>query len=141
MLGLKDFCKTHKGYSFLFKMKQLYWQIKYAWQRAWNGYDNTDIFELNNNFIQKMLPIMKDFRKHNVGLFYDTDNCKPLNKEETNEIINKMVYLLENSDENAWLDLDIPYDYDKMNEMEDKARENQKEFLNMFVKWFDQLWY
>lgn len=37
MIGLRDFCKKVKGYSFIGKTRELRWELKYAFQRAWRG--------------------------------------------------------------------------------------------------------
>ena len=71
MIGLREFKKTYKDCSLRYKAKELYWQLKYAWQRAWRGYDDVEVFELSGRFTERMLLILKDFRKNNVGLFGD----------------------------------------------------------------------
>lgn len=50
--------------------------------KAWLGYDSTDVFNLDNNFLKNMLPILKEFKEHNMCLWYDPDKKRELTKEE-----------------------------------------------------------
>lgn len=146
MIGLKEFRKEYKGAGFTYKVKELYWQLLYAWQRAWKGYDYRDSFSLDFMFLQRIVPILKDFRENNVGLFYDHDKQRNLTEEETNSIIDEMIYHFENSNNDAWVEkteLKPSRDGDmkKIEVFEKDANEHRAKALGMFVKWFDQLWY
>lgn len=142
MIGLREFKTEYRNCSFRYKIKELYWQIKYAWQRAWRGYDDVEVFELSGRFTERMLPILKDFRKNNIGLF--GNGKRWLSENETNQIIDAMIFHLENSDANGWVDLIEAYDdkyYEDIRTYEMLARLHEKEFLRLFCKWFDSLWY
>lgn len=145
MNTLKNFNENTKGMSVIYKTKSFMWALKYAWQRAWRGYDDTEVFGLNDAFIERMLPIIKDFRENNVALFYDNEKERIMTETETNRIVDQMLYFLINSDENVWLGsgLDPRYkeDFEKIQEIGKTARSNQQSFLEMFVKYFSQLWY
>lgn len=69
--GLNGFLEWTKGASLRYKLREFWWQLRYAWQRAWRGYDFTDVFELGYNFTAKMPVLLTEFLKNNVGLFYD----------------------------------------------------------------------
>lgn len=145
MNTLKDFHKNVEGMGVVYKAKAFGWALKYAWQRAWGGYDDVDVFSLNDSFIERMLPIMKDFRENNFALFCDENNV--LTMKETNKILDDMINLLEHSDPNVWMD-NIPVEQigtkearETINTVEQEAYANQKRFLELFVKNFDQLWY
>lgn len=144
MKCLKDFNKNFKGYSLWNKIKELFWQIRYAWQRAWRGYDNADVFNLDVEFTKRMLPILKNFKQDNIGCWYDKINNRWMTLEETNSIVQKMIDLLEHCDENEWLDMNLNLiedkDYELIKEIELKAYKNRKEFLKIFSEWFDCLW-
>ena len=69
-LGLKDFfvhIKTDKTNIKCF-FRELHWQLKYAWRRAWYGYDDVDMFECFEMFRRRMIRILEDFIKHGNGL-------------------------------------------------------------------------
>ena len=89
--------------------------------------------------------MLRDFRKYNVGLFYDRELNKQLDEKETNDVIEEMLFHFSNSDESAWLESGLtpfnPDDYPKIEEIEASAREHEKLALNMFYKWFDNLWF
>ena len=150
MIGLREFRKEHKGASLTYKVKELYWQLLYAWQRAWRGYDDAEVFDLSYKFKERMIHILDDFRKNNYALFpnseyKDTSNYTDisLNEEETNTVIDEMIYHFKNSNADAWTEetnLD-PSDEEEIEEFEENAMEHQKQALALFVKWFDCLWY
>lgn len=81
--GLNGFLERTKGASLRYKLREFWWQLRYAWQRAWRGYDFTDVFELGYNFTDKMPVLLAEFLKNNVGLFYDVEADKQLDEEET----------------------------------------------------------
>lgn len=153
MIGLREFRKEYKKAKLTYKIKSLRWDLLYAWQRAWRGYDDTEVFELSYKFTERMIHILKDFRKNNIALFpnieyKDTVNYTDisLTEEETNSIIDEMIYHFENSDMDAWTektDLTPSHegDMENINEFEENAMEHEKQALAMFVKWFDCLWY
>ena len=80
------FLERTKGASLRYKLREFLWQLRYAWQRAWRGYDFTDVFELGYNFTAKMPVLLAEFLKNNVGLFYDAEADKQLDEEETNAV-------------------------------------------------------
>ena len=100
--GLNGFLERTKGASLRYKLRELWWQLRYAWQRAWRGYDFTDVFELGYNFTAKMPVLLTEFLKNNVGLFYDTEADKQLDEEETNAVIKEMYQLHTRSLPQLW---------------------------------------
>lgn len=151
MNTLKDFRKNVKGASLKFKLKRFRWALIYAWQRAWRGYDDTDVFALDENFLEKIHSILLQFRKNNVCLFVDPDASEKnttnidevtYTEEQTDAIIDKMIYLLENIDYDAYPDeWKSPRDWNKIVEYQKQVKKNQDDFFRIFVRYFDQLWY
>lgn len=153
MIGLREFRKEYKRSGFTYKVKGLWWQLRYAWQRAWRGYDDTEVFELSYKFTERMIHILRDFRENNIALFPNPDYQDTVNytdislsEKETNAMIDEMINHFENSDNNAWpektdLDPSREGDMEKITEFENNAKEHEKQALAMFVKWFDCLWY
>ena len=103
-IGLKDFWKDNKRNSLKWKLKNLRWELRYAWRRAWYGYDDMDIIEMNTTFIERYKAILKEYRKSHMGLFNvpeeyrDTYNKLFFDEEETDAIIDTMIYHLEMMD-------------------------------------------
>ena len=106
-IGLKGAWKETKGCRFLHRLKELRWSLKYAWQRAWRGYDDRDVFALSGMFIEKYKAILNDYRKNHYTLFnvpeeYMNDYNKLFfNEEETDMFIDTMLSRLEMIDEDA----------------------------------------
>ena len=73
-LGLKGAWKKYKGASLRFRIKEYYWDLRYAWQRAWRGYDNIDVFDLGFITLKKMPILLREFKKHNDALFHNLEN-------------------------------------------------------------------
>ena len=148
MNTLKEFNNDTKGYSLKYKIYEFYWALRYAWQRAWRGYDDRDVFNCDYRFLERMLLILRDFKKYNVADWTYLAKDTPL---KTDEILDRMIYLLENCSPEAWADSEEePFkNFDclniehmaKVREFENKALDNQKEFLELFVKYFHNLWF
>lgn len=153
MIGLREFVKEYKKARLTYKIKSLRWELRYAWQRAWRGYDDVEVFDLSYKFVERMTHILKDFKENNIALFPNSDyqGTNPLsdislNEKETDAVLDEMIYHFENSDINAWpektdLDPSREGDMEKITEFENNAMEHEKQALAMFVKWFDCLWY
>lgn len=150
-IGLKSFWSNTKGASFSFRMKELYWQLRYAWQRAWRGYDFTDVFELGYNFVGRMPILLKEFKEHNAGLFpaLDDKNRSSLTKEETDAILDEMIFYFENCDEeyvykrlfgeNSYYN--EPFDHTKWRYAWEERNRCWDEAMKLFSKWSGHLWY
>jgi hypothetical protein len=161
---LKGFFKTHKGMSLRLKLRELKWELRYAWQRAWKGFDDTEVFELDKSFIERIVMALKEFKIHNDTRFRNYDNLNNstlsivdpsawLSEEETNSVIDEMIYLFENSDADEMLQPlygrfnTITRDFEnrptaqQMAECFAKAQENRHKGLKLFEKYFDCLWY
>jgi len=70
-LGLKDFF-VHSAKNkprLRHFLKQLRWELRYAWRRTWRGYDDVDMFECFEMFRRRMIRILEDFIKHGNSLF------------------------------------------------------------------------
>ena len=70
-LGLKDFfiSSIKKKPRLRHFIKELRWELRYAWRRAWFGYDDVDMFECFEMFRRRMIRILEDFIKHGHSLF------------------------------------------------------------------------
>ena len=49
-------------------LKEACWNLRYAFQRAWRGYDNIDVFDLGFSFIEKMPVLLNEFLECNNAL-------------------------------------------------------------------------
>lgn len=123
-------------------------KIRYAWQRAIRGYDDTDVFELCFNFADRMTKLLSDFKRNNVALLHDDEEDRDLSEEETREVINEMIYYFSrSSDDNDLLYEDMFGSKDHMATSEEltryfqRLRECRSKALELFSKWCWELWY
>ena len=133
-----------------YKVKELYWQLRYAWQRAWRGYDDTDVFELGFNFVERMPILLRDFKENNIALFPALDNPERLSltEEETNAVLDEMIFNFENCDEDVVYErlfgsnpYDDEYDHDRWCEASKELDRCWNEAMRLFAKWSGALWY
>lgn len=123
---LKDYFKIVKGSGLRYKLSKLRYELKYAWQRAWRGYDDTDVLNLNDNFTEKYLMILKDLRKSHHGFPGSITN------EEWESVLDKMIYHLGGIEESEdWTDFE---------EENNRIDENISEFFKLMSEWFLDLW-
>ena len=99
-----------------------------------------------------MLLILKDYRKNNVCLFSHGkyEEGKILTEEETNAVIDEMILHLENCNRDNWTDYftlrkltgeEKEKVFKQISHYEFLADLHKEEFLRLFIKWFDDLWY
>ena len=85
-LGLKDFFVSNRKEKIKLRhfLRELRWELRYAWRRAWIGYDDVDMFECFEMFRRRMIKILEDFIKHGHGLLN-----LPQESEHHNELLKK----------------------------------------------------
>ena len=85
-LGLKDFFVSSRKDKVKPRrfFRELGWELRYAWRRAWIGYDDVDMFECFEMFRRRMIRILEDFIKHGHGLLN-----LPQESEHYNELLKK----------------------------------------------------
>ena len=149
IIGLKDAFHKPDGQHIWYWFRDLMWQFRYAWQRAWKGYDFTDVFDLGFNFAAKMPVLLREFKEHNVGLFHDPDTGRDLTEEETDAVIDELIFYFENTDEwtvykrmfgiEGWEDEEFCLERDRQSGEE--CKRCWKEAMRLFARWANQLWY
>ena len=159
-IGLKGSWKETKGLALKCRLRETYWNFKYAWLRAWYGFDYRDSFNMNGMFVEKYKTILKWYKKHNIALFNvpeeyrDKFNKFSFTEEETDVIIDMMIYHLEmldedhvekllygkNVDDNDW-DLNKDWTMEKSIRISHVVDQNKKAFMKLFGIFFFDLWY
>ena len=121
-----------------FKIKNLYYQVKYGFQRMFRGYDDTEVFNADLTFIDRYLKILKDFRKNHYGYPLSITN------EQWDDILDEMIkHLSLMTEDNVKTELkkgmpdSFEPDYKTVNEIMDRHKD---EFFKLFSKWFYNLW-
>jgi hypothetical protein len=122
------------------KTRDIYWEIRYGFQRMFKGYDSVDTFETFDKFIERYTKILTEYRKKHCGIpmeFIDSE-------EEWDNVIDEMLYHLHYMDEETVineLEKDVPDDwsasyitvYEVLNKHKDA-------FFELFSKYFYDLW-
>lgn len=164
-IGLKYFWQNHKGSSIKHKLKQLRWELRYAFQRAWKGYDSVDVFECFEMFRVRMINILERFKETHMGLWWvpqDTEhyeylghldecaNRRCFNNEETDTIIDAMIWHLKMMDEDfveKQLYGDCVYDenyrfksIEEMKRISNVMCQNKEAFMKLFNMFYYDLW-
>ena len=151
-IGLKGVLGNYKGASLRVRLREFYWQLRYAWQRAWKGYDYTDVFELGFNFVERMPILLKEFKENNVALFPSLDDKSKicLTEDETNAVLDEMIFYFENCNEDHVYERLYGVSFyddeseDKFNRYNIAYKEMElcwKEAMHLFAKWSMCLWY
>ena len=140
-----------KGFRIGFRLREMMWELRYAWQRAWRGYDSTDVFELGFNFISLMPVLLREFRSKTIALLPDPDRPgKAHTEEETQRILDEMIFCFENCDEDVvWKrvvgkPLSEISDYDILESTKSVSEEMQRNYkraMELFSKYAWHLWY
>lgn len=105
------------------KIVDAFYQIKYAFQRAFRGYDDREIFNLDYEFCKRYLKILEHLKQTHVGHPYNISD----NDWETilQEMINHLDYIYTNMFE--W-------------ENSDSVQKSKDSFMDLFKEYFFDLW-
>lgn len=120
------------------KTRDVYWEIRYGFQRMFKGYDSVDTFETFWKFINRYSKILKDYRQHHIGY------CGEMTAEEWDNIVDEMIYHLHYMDEETVtneLEKDVPDDWNASHITVYEVMDKHKDaFFELFSKYFYHLW-
>ena len=165
-LGLKDFFVSSKKEKpkLRYFLRQLRWELKYAWRRVWIGYDDVDFFECFEMFRRRMIRILEDFINHGNGLLNLPQESEHYNEllerfpegyfdeENTKLIYQAMIFHLQMMDENYVekklygnniYDDDYEVDYRSIGDYKriySVMRQNKDAFMKLFSLFYYDLW-
>ena len=168
ILKLKGSLKSLKGCSLKYKIKSIRRNLRYAWQRAWRGYDDTDVFDFNSNFNEKIIEILKHLKKYREGRWWVPDEYEKIIKgteylpvagkeifseDQVDAILDTMIFHFKMCDEDYVIEklyghkiADAPMINDKFlinydyKKIGKIIKQNQDAALKLFVLLFDNLW-
>lgn len=125
-------------YRLKHKLKNIYWDIRYAFQRAHKGYDYLDVISTYSKFIDRYTKILTKYKENKHGY----PACMP--EEEWNKIIETMLFHLHYMDEDhvdEELQKDVPENWIVTCDTTYPIMEHHKEeFFKLFSKYFYNLW-
>lgn len=164
-VGLKKRLKLYKGCSIRYKVESLIRELKYAWQRAWCGYDDLEIWNMDSSIRNKLIVWLRAYKENRHCLWWCPDGydwsqvCEKdkwverynFSPEQMDIIIDTFIFHLLMSDEdyvekklygnNAWDD-----DYVVMDKKRDYKRifnvrkQNQDAAIKLLGLLMDELW-
>lgn len=146
--GLRYYFKKTAGAGFCWKIRALIFELKFAWQRAWRGYSDSDVWDICDEMTVTLPALLKEFRKCHHGLFVDEATHVILTEEETDAVIDELVFYLENCDEDIVYErlfgID-PYkepDFNKARwqQVANERKRCKDEAMILLAKWLWQLW-
>lgn len=112
-LGLKGCMKQYKGMSIRGKIDRLYTELKWAWQRAWRGYDDREVWCIDGSIRDRLIVLLQDYKNSYHCLWWCPDEydwsqvCEKdkisdrylFSEEQINVIIDILIFHLKMSDE------------------------------------------
>lgn len=159
-LGLKGSWKETKGCNLIYRLRDLKWNLKYAWQRAWRGWDSRDMFNIHTSFIDRRKEILKAYREKHYTLLNIPEEYRPMfgnrfffDEDETNTILDTLIFHLDMMDEDYVEKVlygknvyDDDYDFKQDFSLEKTKRiaavveQNKNAFMKLFTLFFWHLW-
>ena len=150
-LGLSDALKRiRKEFIWPLRGKVLRRELRYAWQRAWYGFDEDEVQNLGENFAYRMSVLLRAFKKNYDSRLRDPETLYLYMREETIQIIDKMIHLFDNCEElSAFRDLhgvemwedDDQIVLEHVETAQEECARCRKEALKLFSKFCFQLWH
>ena len=129
-------------------IRELHWNTRYAFQRAWRGYDNTDVFDLGFGFLEKMPVLLKEFLQCNEALFHDPITGKDMSKEETDAVLREMIWNFEGANEDVAHKRRFGTEYGEISltieqhrQLADDMVACREKAMELFSSYLPQLWY
>lgn len=120
------------------KIRDIYWEIRYGFQRMFKGYDYVDTFGLCDKFIDRYYKILTEYKKNMHG------HPARFSEEEWNAIIDKMLlhlYYMDEDNVDEELCKDVPENWIPRWDTTYPIMEHHKnEFFRLFSEHFYDLW-
>lgn len=120
------------------EIKDVYWEVRYGFERMFKGYDSVDTFETFAKFTERYTKILTEYRKTHIGY------VGTMTEEEWDGIIDEMLYHLKYMDEETVteeLEKNVPDDWSAsaitVYEVMDKHKDA---FFKLFSEYFYNLW-
>lgn len=119
-------------------VRDVYWEIRYGFQRMFKGYDYVDTFETYAKFIERYYKILTDYRKNHHGYPFN------LTEEKWDNIIDDMLrhlYYMDEENVEKELKKDVPENWTVSSKTTSEVMEKHKnEFFKLFSEYFFNIW-
>ena len=156
--SLKEYRTQYRNCSLKYKIKNVFKDFIYAWQRAWLGYDYRELWNYDSIFRIRTIEIFKRLKKDRFTLFnmpeeyIDSFNSLFLTSEQTNMVLVTMIYHLQMMDEDYVEKVlygkniyDDDYDFscrtiDDYKHISNIMKQNKEAFMKLFTLFFYELY-
>ena len=129
---------TTPYYTLKHKVKHIYWEIRYAIQRALKGYDDVDTFSLDSKFIDRYYKILTKFKKNLHG------HPAHMTEDEWYRILEDMLlhlYYMDEENVDKELCAGVPKNWlPTMRTSAEIMEHHKNEFFKLFSEHFYNLW-
>jgi len=147
-LGLATAWERSKDPSVRRKIRFLLKEIKYAWERAWFGYDALDIGDLGFRLAKRIKVLLSEFKVNNDTLLQDPETGREYTAEETSRVLDEMIIAFDGCEE-AVVYYRLKEEKEQRGDLSEIGWDevkvitdrNRREALQLLSKWCFQLWY
>lgn len=146
--GLRYYRKKTAGAGVKWHIQALVLELKHAWQRAWNGYSDADVWDISGLILDTLPVVLSEYREYHHALFIDEITGKSLSKEETDAVIDELIFYLKNCNEEVVYERLFginPYAENDINrarwrQVANERKRCKNEAFALLSKWIWQLW-
>lgn len=159
-VGLGNFQERYRGNRKSYKVSSFLMELKWAWQRAWKGYDDCDAFGFSDRFPKRMALILEEYKMNttkcfsvpsgsihyeSLGRVYGSTGERIFRRDETVAIIDTMIWHLKMMDEDFVEDQLHKNGSESLTDKDGirilKIRmQNKERFMKLFNMFYWQLW-
>lgn len=129
---------TTPYYRAKWKIRDVYWEVRYGLQRMFKGYDSVDTFETFAKFIERYTKILTALRNNHYGY------PGTITEEEWDNVLDEMIYHLRYMDEETVtkeLEKDVPDNWNASGKTVSQIMDKHKDaFFKLFSEYFYNLW-
>jgi hypothetical protein len=152
MLGLKGVIKKINKFGCIrFRLRVLRKEIKFAFQRAYFGFDDYDVYFFHQSLTNRIVALLKEYLKLEKFSWYDEEINGFLDDDYVRSIIEEIIMHFEKSDVNGTEDV---FDFNvsemfinqeeyfkKYKEYNDKCFEHQQKGFELLSKYFTHFYF
>ena len=146
--GLRYYFQKTEGAGLRWKIQALGYELKFAWQRAWKGYADPDVWDITDVIIGTVPVLLREYRDTHHVLFVDETTGRSLNEEETVEVIDQLIFYLENCDEDVVYERlfgiaphkEATFNHARWKQANNERQRCKNDAMALLSKWIWQLW-
>lgn len=145
--GLASVGERLRGDRLYYRIKDLAMEVRYAWQRAWWGYDDRAVYDLGPHLVDQMPILLKEFKRKGSIRLRQPGALHCYSELESEQILNELIFYFQNcSESHVYQRLhgisrsEAAYDRAKVIAMKTECSRCRAEALRLFQTWCFALW-